>query len=695
MPRLFNLLMDGMPHGYCLLWNPQLLWLHAVSDSVIALAYFMIPVSLLRFAKRRPDVPFNLVFLCFGAFILLCGTSHVLGVYNIWVPNWWLSGIVKAATAAVSVCTAVLLVKLLPKAVALPSSSQLQVLNVRLHDTNAQLVHEAHERELAQRALARAHEDAEELVRVRTAELSEAHLRLEQSAARYRALVQASADSVWTTTPDGTPSDMNEYEQFTGAPVSRVPRDAGRLVHEDDRAEVLQRWQHAIETRTPFNSQHRLQHADGSWRHVRAQAVPVFEQTGDVREWVGTHVDISAQVETARRMEAMQQQLEQSQRLEAVGRLAGGIAHDFNNLLTVITGAGTLVLDEIPREHAWRRDVEDVVAAGTRAAALTAQLLAYSRKQVLQPCRLDVNSVLLDVHTMLRRLIGEQIQIDMVTRPVTWTVLADPNQLEQVILNLALNARDAMPGGGTITFETEQVVVDTEYRDQHLGVAAGEYVMLAVSDNGTGMDDVTRAQIFDPFFTTKPVGAGTGLGLATVYGIVRQSGGHIYVYSEPGLGTTFKVYLPRAAGDAPAVPAASPHSLTSLPTGESILLVEDAPDVREFVARVLTRAGYKVHSADGPTAALAALDGGLEQIDLLLSDVIMPGMNGRELADVIVGKRPDIAVLFMSGYTDNAIVHHGVLDPRTNFLHKPFTPDQLLNEIRRTIREHGRRQAAD
>jgi len=696
MLGLLALLMDGMPHGYCLLWNPQLLWLHAASDSITALAYFAIPVSLLQFARRRPDVPFNVVFVCFGAFILLCGTTHVLGVYNIWVPNWWLSGAVKAATAVASVCTAVLLVKLLPQAAALPSPTQLQALNIRLNDTNAALQLEAQERELAQRALLRAHDDAEELVRVRTRELGQSNARLEQSEARYRALVQASADIVWTVTADGLPNDSDGYERFTGASLSRERVLSGNLVHDDDRAEALENWRQALESRTRFDSEHRVKAADGSWRHVRAQAVPVFEANGDVREWVGTHVDISDKVAAARQLEAMQQQLQQSQRLEAVGRLAGGVAHDFNNLLTVITGAGTLVLEDMPRDHQWRRDVEDVVAAGTRAAALTAQLLAFSRKQVLQPRRLQVNSVLLEVHAMLRRLIGEQIEINIVTSHVTWTVLADPNQLEQVILNLALNARDAMPGGGTITFETQQVTVDGEYTDMHLGVTAGEYVMLAVSDNGTGMDDATRAQIFEPFFTTKSVGAGTGLGLATVYGIVRQSGGHIYVYSEPGLGTTFKIYLPRAVGDEQqllSTPAAARPR--SLPTGESILLVEDAADVREFVARVLIRAGYVVHVADGPSAALDATDGALgtlDTLDLLLSDVIMPGMNGRELADVITQRRPGIAVLFMSGYTDNAIVHHGVLDPRTSFLHKPFTPDQLLNEIRRTLTEHAARR---
>lgn len=693
MFRPLALLMDGMPHGYCLLWNPQLLWLHASSDALIALAYFAIPFSLLQFLRRRPDVPFNVVVICFGAFILLCGTTHVLGVYNIWVPNWWLSGIVKAATAVASVCTAVLLFKLLPQAVAQPSGAQLQALNLRLNDAIGKLHHEAGEREEAQRALSCAHEDAEDLVRIRTQELGQVNARLEQSEARYRALVQASADIVWTATADGLPNDFDEYERFTGVPVSREHALRGNLVHEDDRAEALGLWQRALDTHIPFDSEHRLKAADGSWRHVRTQAVPVFEANGDVREWVGTHVDISDRVEAARQLEAMQAQLQQSQRLEAVGRLAGGVAHDFNNLLTVITGAGTLVLEDMPHQHPWRRDVEDMVAAGTRAAALTAQLLAFSRKQVLQPRRLHVNSVLQEVHAMLRRLIGEHVQINIVTRTVTWTVLADPNQLEQVVLNLALNARDAMPEGGTITFETAQVTVDGEYAGVHLGVTPGEYVMLAVSDTGTGMDDTTRAQIFEPFFTTKPVGAGTGLGLATVYGIVRQSGGHIYVYSEPGLGTTFKIYLPRASGDGPdfvSEPVATP--VRSLPTGETILLVEDAPDVREFVARVLVRAGYIVHMADGPSDALKAIEGGLDEFDLLLSDVIMPGMNGRELADMIRERKPGIAVLFMSGYTDNAIVHHGVLDPRTNFLHKPFAPDQLLHEIRQTLTRHAARR---
>ncbi len=679
------MLMDGIPHGYCLLWNPSLLWLHAGSDAAIAAAYFMIPVTILRYSRARPDVSINNVYISFAAFILLCGTTHLLSIYNIWVPNWWLSGGVKAATGVASLATAVLLVRLLPQTIALPSPAQLRGANDELAAINARLLAEVSQREVAQAALSRANEDAEEMVRVRTAELAESNRKLESSEARYRALVQASADAVWTAKPDGSPLDVRQWSEFTGRTAAMLFIGQEHVVHPDDRERVQTNWAQSLDTDEPFDSQHRLARADGTWRHVRVQAVPVRDGGGRVREWVGSHLDISEQVEASRELALLQEQLQQSQRLESVGRLAGGIAHDFNNLLTVIVGAGSLVLEDLPRDHQSRPDVEDMVAAGTRAAALTAQLLAYSRKQVLQPRILSINAVLTDVQAMLRRLISEQVHINFVTRADDWTVRADPNQLEQVILNLALNARDAMPSGGTITFETDQIAITGEYSAAHLGVTAGEYVMLAVSDTGTGMDELTRSQIFEPFFTTKGVGEGTGLGLATVYGIVRQSGGHIYVYSEPGLGTTFKIYLPRADGDAaPLTPIPSGESLPP-GAGQRILLVEDATDVREFVERVLTRNGYIVQAADGPESAIALLKADSSPVDLLLSDVILPGMNGRELADVVVQQRPGIAVLFMSGYTDSAIVHHGVLDPRTTLLHKPFSPDQLLHQVRRSL----------
>jgi len=679
------MLMDGMPHGYCLLWNPSLLWLHAGSDAAIAAAYFMIPLSLLRYSRARPDVSINNVYFSFAAFILLCGTTHLLSIYNIWVPNWWLSGSVKAATAVASIGTAILLVRLLPQAIALPSPSQLRDSNDQLAAANARLVAEVSQRELVQVALLRAHDDAEELVRVRTAELAESNRRLESSEDRYRALVQASSDAVWTVNPDGSGLDLLQWSKFTGM----APDTPGFGVHPDDVEHVMSTWAQALHAEQPYTSQHRLARNDGTWRHVRVQAVPVFEPNGRVREWVGSHLDVSEQVESLRQLSLLQEQLQQSQRFEAVGRLAGGIAHDFNNLLTVIVGAGSLVLEELPREHKSRQDVEDMVAAGTRAAALTAQLLAYSRKQVLQPRILNINAVLSDVQAMLRRLIGEQVRINLITRADDWTVRADPNQLEQVILNLALNARDAMPDGGNLTFETEQVAIEGDDVASHLGVPSGEYVVLAVTDTGTGMDELTRSQIFEPFFTTKSVGAGTGLGLATVYGIVRQSGGQINVLSEVGRGTTFKIYLPREGGEqAPSTPIASDESLAPS-AGQTILLVEDAADVREFVARVLTRSGYTVRAVEGPEAALALLNADSSHIDMLLSDVIMPGMNGRALADIVVQQRPGIAVLFMSGYTDNAIVHHGMLDPRTNFLHKPFSPDQLLRLIRRIFTPRG------
>jgi len=681
-------MLDGIAHGYCLLWNPALLWVHAGADLVIAAAYFAIPFSLIRFIRQRRDIPFNSVFLCFGAFILLCGTTHLLAVYNIWVPNWWLSGGVKIATAGVSVATAGLMVRLMPQALALPSPAQLRVANAELADTNARLEEEVAERKAVQAALARAAETAEALVEQRTAELAAANAQLLRKQARYQAFVQASGDLVWTSHADGTADEVAAANAFLGLPAeSTLTHDTWvEQLHPDDRDWVTRGWKRSIETGEPFEAEYRLRNATGGWRTIQSHRVPVRDEgNAVVQEWIGVLSDVTERATAAKQMAAMTEQMQQSQRLEAVGRLAGGIAHDFNNLLTVITGAGGLVLEDLPKDHPVRQDAEDVVAAGTRAAALTAQLLAYSRKQVMQPRVLNLNTVLDDVQAMLRRLIDAPVQIEVNQEADICCIEADVNQLEQVIMNLALNARDAMPNGGTLTFETRRSLMDEQYASTHLGMTPGEYVMLAVSDTGTGMDEMTRKQIFEPFFTTKPLGQGTGLGLATVYGIVRQSGGRIYVYSEPGLGTTFKLYFPRVAA-ADAIGAAPRMCLPQdLGGRERVLLVEDTDDVRQFVSRVLERAGYAVLVADGPMAALGILEREGRTIDLLLTDVIMPVMNGRELADRVVQVVPEIAILFMSGYTDNAIVHHGVLDPRTSFVHKPFTPDQLLAEVRRAL----------
>ena len=297
------MLMDGIPHGYCLLWNPALLWLHAGSDAVIAAAYFLIPVSLLRYTRARPDVPFSSVFLCFSAFILLCGTTHLLSIYNIWVPNWCLSGSVKAGTGVASVALALLLVRLLPQAIALPSPAQLRDANEQLAAANARLQTEISQREVAQAALSRAHDDAEELVRVRTAELAESNGKLESSEGRYRALVQASADAVWTTKPDGSPLDVQQWSEFTGL-AADTP---GFGLHPDDREPVLTRWAEAIQIEEPFDSQHRLARNDGTWRHVRVRAVPVRDSDGRVREWVGSHLDVSEQVEASRQIAVLQE----------------------------------------------------------------------------------------------------------------------------------------------------------------------------------------------------------------------------------------------------------------------------------------------------------------------------------------------------------------------------------------------------
>jgi signal transduction histidine kinase len=383
-----------------------------------------------------------------------------------------------------------------------------------------------------------------------------------------------------------------------------------------------------------------------------------------------------------RELTQTQDQLLQSQKMEAVGRLAGGIAHDFNNLLTVIAGQTYMLRNQVGA-GAVREGVERIELTAERAAELIRQLLAFSRKQVLQPRILRLNAIVEAMAPMLTRVIGEDVELTTHLEPRLGHVKADPTQIEQVLMNLAVNARDAMPRGGQLTLETANVVVDGSHLAQHPEVAPGGYVLLAVSDTGTGMDAETRRRLFEPFYTTKEPGKGTGLGLSTVYGIVKQSGGHIWVYSEPGRGAAFKIYLP-AVSESATAPVFMPCD--DVPRGtETILLVEDERDVRALVRQVLQERGYRVIEATGPRDALDLAGDVVTPIDLLLTDVVMPQMTGRVLADLLNAEQPAMPVLFMSGYADNAVVEHGLLKSGRAYLQKPFTPVQLARVVRRVL----------
>ncbi len=415
----------------------------------------------------------------------------------------------------------------------------------------------------------------------------------------------------------------------------------------------------------------------GVTRWFQTVKVPLVSADRTSRQVLGVATEITQR-------KALETQLVQSQKMEAIGRLAGGLAHDFNNLLTAILGSADLLLEMLGPEHPGREDVDAVRQASLRAAELTRQLLAFSRQQVLTPRMLDLNALVADVEKILRRLIGEDIELHTALAPALGVVRADPSQLEQVIMNLAVNARDAMPRSGTLTIETANVELDADYAREHPPVTPGRYVLLAVTDTGIGMDAKTKSRLFEPFFTTKELGKGTGLGLSTVYGIVKQSGGYIWVYSEPGRGTTFKIYLPRV--EAPvetAAPAAGPSG--SLGGSDTVLVVEDDEDVRRLTHKVLQGRGYTVLvSENGPEALrVAAQHAG--PIQLLVTDVVMPGMSGREVGLLLAPGRPEMRVLYLSGYADESIVHHGVLEPGLAFLQKPFTPEALARKVREVL----------
>ncbi len=512
------------PHGYCLTWRPELIWLHVFSDSIIAIAYFSIPFALAIFVSKRPDVEFGWVFWAFAIFIMACGTTHVFSIWTLWIPDYGIEGGVKAITAIASIVTAVMLWPLLPKLLALPSPTQLR---------------EA-----------------------------------------YAAL------------------------QF--------------------------------------------------------------------------------QTEERRKVEEM---LRQSQKMDAIGQLTGSVAHDFNNLLTIIMGNLELAQHKLGTlaqgaEQQVRRVVDNAMNGARRAAILTQRLLAFSRRQPLDPKPTDVNKLILGISDFFRRSLGENINLEIVNSADLWHVEIDPSALESAILNIVVNARDAMTdGGGKLTIETSNAYLDEDYCRGHTEIRPGQYVLIAVSDSGHGMAPEVLERAFEPFFTTKNAGQGTGLGLSQVYGFVKQSGGHVTIYSQPAEGTTVKIYLPRLSHRLPSSEQVS-EGIAGMHGGETILVVEDDPDVQSYVVEILKELHYDVLAALDASSALQLLESTNARIDLLLTDVILPGLNGRQLAEEIKKRQPATKVLFMTGYSRNAIVHQGRLDSGVDLIQKPLTQLALATKIR-------------
>jgi two-component system, cell cycle sensor histidine kinase and response regulator CckA len=499
---------------------------------------------------------------------------------------------------------------------------------------------------------------------------------LRDTSQALRTLIDASVLAIVALDRDGRVTLWNNAaarlfgwnaQEVLGGPLPTIP--------EDRRAEFEEGWARTRAGRDViYETQRRRK--DGSLVDVLMSSAPIFDPQGELVGNMAIIADITERKQ-------LEEQLRHAAKMEGIGRLAGGIAHDFNNLLTVIGGRSYILLSQLPPGHAMRRDLLLIQQTGDRAAALTRQLLAFSRKQTLAPAVIDLNEIVSGMRTLLERVLGEDVGLIMDLDPSLGHVTADPGQLEQVILNMAVNARDAMPKGGQLTLETRHVDVDPTYARQKVELAAGSYEVLAIADTGIGMDAATVARAFEPFFTTKAVGKGTGLGLATAYGIVKQSGGHITIDSEPGKGTTFRIYLPRTEASESAPVAV--EEVAARRGTEVVLLAEDDANLRALTRDILGSEGYTVLESQDVEDALRIAEQQGGTIHLLLTDVVMPHVSGRALADAVKRFRPDVKVLYMSGYTDDAIVHHGVLDPGIALLQKPFTPAALARKVREVL----------
>ena len=501
---------------------------------------------------------------------------------------------------------------------------------------------------------------------------------LRKSEEKYRSFFEDDLTADYITTPEGRLLFCNPaYLDIFGFPTleEALNYNIQDLYHSSkDRNKLLTELRKKKRLK---NYEMQLQKVDGSPLFVTANVIGKFDEQDNLIEIKGYLFDVTQHKKT-------EEQFWLAQKMEAIGRLAGGVAHDFNNLLSVINGYSDLAMHRLSKNHMLQKDLSMIFQAGKKAEALTRQLLAFSRRQVMQPRIIDLNILIDDLEKMLKRLIEEDIQLITQKDPDLGAVKADPTQIEQVLLNLAVNSRDAMPQGGKLIIETSNVLLSSDLVHERVTMAAGPYVLIVVTDTGVGMDEQTMANIFEPFFTTKEKGKGTGLGLSTVYGIIKQSGGYIWVYSEPGKGTTFKIYLPQVIEEVEdiVIQRSPPETLKGK---ETILLVEDDQGVRDVSEMILREFGYQVLKAENGEEALQVIEKNGKEIQLMITDLVMPGMSGKELTDRLSGLENGFKVLYLSGYTDEAIVHHGILDKGINFLAKPFGTEELLRKVREIL----------
>ena len=649
------------PHGICLLWEPELIWLHVASDALIAMAYFSIPIALAIFVSKRRDLKFGWVYWAFGVFILACGFTHVLSIYTLWVPIYGIEGLVKAATAMASVFTAGMLWPLLPELLTITSPFELRRVRAALEEE--EMKGRGAERMLAQ--------------------FQETQRALRESMARLTAVVETAVDGFILIDSRGRILLFNPAcERLFGYRAEEVFQENVKLLmprtyslhHDDYLRNFLQSGERKI---IGIGREVVGRRKDGS-------TFPMDLSVGEAKQdgesiFVGIIHDLTERKLTER-------QLQQAQKMEMVGQLSGGIAHDFNNLLTVIVGNAEHLSEQLKSRLDLRQLADDICQAGERGAELARRLLAFSRRQLLRPRAIDCHELIASTCKLLKRTLRENIEVTTAFNADAIFAFADSGQLESAVLNLALNAQDAMAAGGRLTISTGIASLDDDDQGVHPDIESGEYAMIAVTDNGEGMAPDVAARAFEPFFTTKEVGKGSGLGLSMVYGFVKQSNGHVSIYSEPGLGTTVRIYLPNVTPNASRSSSQPAADEEALPRGnETILVVEDDPFVRSSVILKVESLGYKVVLAvDGREAVMKLRTN--PEIDMLFTDIVMPGgMSGWEVAELAQQMRPGLPTVFTSGYALEALVDQGRAPMKSIVLTKPYRKAELAHRLREAL----------